>query len=121
VACNDGDWAAVRRGINGPGYMQHEASYAKYLSICRNLQSIADSWLKFDGIADQRVASKVFDICVNLGLSSGVKLLQRTVNLSGAHLRVDGIFGPRTLEATNACDPTMLLNTLCLKLGEVPK
>jgi len=37
AACNDSDWNAVRRGINGPGYQAHTVSLRRYLGICDSL------------------------------------------------------------------------------------
>jgi lysozyme family protein len=68
-------------------------------------------WLTlYDQIADQKIANTLFDFGVNSGLSRAVKTLQKILNdvMSGPFV-VDGIFGPATLAATNACDSTKLL------------
>ena len=34
IACADADWAALRRGINGPGYTKDAPTYSRYLRFC---------------------------------------------------------------------------------------
>jgi len=64
-----------------------------------------EGYWRFDTIADQRVATKVFDMAV--------KLLQRSLNVYGAGLRVDGAFGAETSRAVNSRDPELILDLLC--------
>ena len=40
-----------------------------------------------------------FDMCVNQGRGTAVKVLQRAANAKGANLKVDGGLGPSTLKA----------------------
>ena len=40
-----------------------------------------------------------FDMCVNQGRGTAVKILQRSANAKGANIDVDGGFGPATLKA----------------------
>lgn len=72
----------------------------------------SDFWeaLGLTAIRSQMVALRTFDIAVNAGHRAATKILQRAVNalLKGkrsekrpAKLRVDGVLGPKTLEATN--------------------
>lgn len=65
-----------------------------------------DYWLPlYDGIENQEVANSLFDMAVNAGVQTAIKLLQRTLNeLLAGPLVVDGVFGPKTLSAVNACD-----------------
>ena len=74
----------------------------------------ANYWneIRGDDILDQALANKVFDIAVNQGLGSSVRLLQQAVNdlqLGGAQLTVDGEIGPHTLAAVNALPASSLL------------
>jgi lysozyme family protein len=71
----------------------------------------ADYWC-FDGIESQRVATKAFDMAVNMGLRRAVKLLQTALNANGARLVVDGLYGGRTEAAVNAADEALLLRQL---------
>lgn len=50
--------------------------------------------VKLDECPNQRVANEVFDMCVNAGISAGVKILQKVLGLPA-----DGKFGPVTLSA----------------------
>ncbi len=51
----------------------------------------------FDGISDERAATKIFDFYVNMVPSSAVKVVQRSVRLTD-----DGKWGPKTEQAVNA-------------------
>jgi lysozyme family protein len=52
---------------------------------------------QYDGINDQDVANKVFDLTVNVGKVHGVKILQQAAGVA-----TDGLYGPNTERATNA-------------------
>jgi lysozyme family protein len=67
-----------------------------------------DYW-RYDGIANQDVATKIFDMAVNMGPPTAHRLLQMALNAQGQAVAVDGVFGPQTLAATNRVDPTRLL------------
>lgn len=72
----------------------------------------AEYW-KFDKICSQRVATKVFDMAVNMGVGTATRLLQKAVNASP-----DGILGPKTLDAVNTMEPeAVLLNLVNLSLA----
>jgi lysozyme family protein len=69
-----------------------------------------DYW-KFDGISSQRIATKVFDACVNMGPTQAVRLLQ--VSLGGIQagpVIADGKFGPETVAHANAADEEKLID-----------
>src|ERR1700676_300695 len=51
----------------------------------------------YDGIADQDVAWKVFDLGVNVGKVHAVKILQHAVGTN-----MDGVYGPNTERLTNS-------------------
>lgn len=65
-----------------------------------------DYW-RFDGIESQRVATKLFDMAVNMGLRTAVKLLQR-----GLEIQADGVFGPKTEFEVNHRLPDVVLEIL---------
>ena len=69
-----------------------------------------DYW-KFDGVTDERVATKMLDMVVNLGI--GMRLIQRA-----AGVREDGVYGPKTEAAINALDPDAALEKLSLAAGQ---
>ena len=70
-----------------------------------------DYWC-FDGMESEAVATKVFDMAVNMGLRRAIRLLQATLNTNGAALLADGIYGPKTEAAVNAADPGLLMTQL---------
>lgn len=67
---------------------------------------------KFDGVASQVIATKVFDMDVNDGLPSGIKLAQESLVQCGYPVAVDDSYGPATESAINSCDPGKLMNAL---------
>lgn len=72
----------------------------------------ADYW-RFSGIASQRVATKIFDMAVNMGRKTATKLVQDGLNLMGASLMPDGLWGPATENCVNAVGPEEMLEMLC--------
>lgn len=67
---------------------------------------------KYRMIGSQQVATKVFDLAVNMGSTQAHKLLQRAVNDTAAKSRVirtDGFLGARSFEAINWEVPEILL------------
>jgi lysozyme family protein len=71
-------------------------------------------WLPvFDLIDDQDVATKTFDMAVNMGPKQGVKILQRACTACGFRVVDDGALGPNTLAAVNSCAPAALLLAMC--------
>src|SRR4029077_11303247 len=58
-------------------------------------------------IKDQQIATKVFDMSVNMGASQAHRLVQRALGIAD-----DGVCGPRTFAAINNADPTMLMVTI---------
>jgi lysozyme family protein len=70
-----------------------------------------DYWT-YSRIQDQDVATKVFDLAVNLGPAAAHRLLQTALNARGETVAVDGVFGPETLAAANRGDPAQLLQEL---------
>jgi len=75
-----------------------------------------DWWDKYryGGINDQGVATKIFDMAVNMGARQAHKLLQRAANEVMGHknLAEDGIIGPQTLAVVNSVDSKRLLSAL---------
>jgi len=85
----------------------------------------ADYW-KFGEITSQRVATKVFDLAVNMGEYVAVRLLQVSVGvIEAGPLIADGKLGPQTIAATNAADEEKLMDELkaqaCLYYAKIGK
>lgn len=56
----------------------------------------------YEHIQDLALATKVFDLAVNMGGRQAHKLLQRAVRSSGITLTEDGMLGPRSFSAISA-------------------
>lgn len=71
-------------------------------------------WEKYHygAIADQTLATKVFDTSVNMGAIQAHKLLQRGLWSCGIKLVDDGILGLETLAAINKTTPLAVLSGL---------
>lgn len=67
----------------------------------------------YDGIAFQKLATKVFDFAVNMGHAAAHKLLQRALCKCGKTVTIDGNFGPATLAAVNQVNGPDLTAALC--------
>ena len=57
---------------------------------------------KCDKIKSQMIATKVFDMAVNMGVGQAWKLVQRACNTLGTQLVEDGKAGPATLAAVDS-------------------
>ena len=80
---------------------------------------LRDFWKpgRYGSIRSQSVATKAFDLAVNMGRKTAARLLQTAVNEMdgrrlGGKLKVDGVIGPRTLKAVNSLAPANLLTEL---------
>lgn len=73
-----------------------------------------DWWDKYlySLINNQKIATKVFDLAVNMGAKQSHKLLQRAVNATGGDLVDDGVIGQKTREAVNLASPEAVLAAL---------
>ena len=72
----------------------------------------SDYW-QFSGLQSQRVATKVFDLAVNMGPIPAVRLLQLSLGaIQAGPVVADGQLGPRTISAANAADEGRLMDEL---------
>jgi len=64
----------------------------------------------YDRIRSLDVATKVFDLAVNMGPAAAHRCLQRALHACGYRLvTVDGVIGPQTINAANAVRPKAML------------
>lgn len=72
-------------------------------------------WDKYNygSIIDQNIATKTMDVSVNCGPSRAHKFAQEAANSCGAKLTVDGILGPKSIEAINKCDSKAWMKAMC--------
>lgn len=70
-----------------------------------------DFWQKgkFEEIDDEKVATQVFDLSVNLGIRAAVSVLQRALRSVGINVQEDGLMGSQTLSAVSNSEPRCLL------------
>ena len=67
---------------------------------------------KLGYIRDKNLAYVMNDYMINSYAGGVVKRVQRILNSRGASLNVDGLMGPKTLEAIHACDPKWLIDEI---------
>lgn len=115
VEVTDNNGGKVIAGINSRSYPKEEAAIAAVVPSLRAAPVsrfyLAYFWqpLQLASLSWQDVANRVLASAVNMGMYSGVKLLQEAVNACGAVIVVDGKVGPVTIAAANAADPAALL------------
>jgi lysozyme family protein len=115
---HEGGWSNRRQDRGGPtmegltlavaqryGIMTEEA--LRNISDADLMRIYRDGYWKFDGVNDQRVATKMFDLCVNFGDGTEIKMIQVIVGVSA-----DGVYGPATEAAINAMDPDQLIQDI---------
>lgn len=68
---------------------------------------------RFELVKDQILGTKLFDMGVNMGNTQAWRLAQRAANKYGCNLDVDGLVGPRTMQAINSLDPDHFTHTVC--------
>ena len=75
-------------------------------------------WNKYhyDRVIDCEIATKLFDMSINMGGRQAHKLLQYSLRTLGANIVVDGIIGPATISATNIEDPEILLDEIAINI-----
>jgi lysozyme family protein len=79
-----------------------------------------DYWLRLrlGEIANDAIAQKLLDTAINIGQGTAAKLLQKSLCDIGIPVKVDGLMGPKTIDATNRADPEKLMAILKARLIE---
>jgi lysozyme family protein len=76
----------------------------------------------YEGLDDSRVATKIFDLAVNMqdvgSHGPAIRIVQEALNALGAGLDVDGCWGPQTEASVNAANPVQLLAQLCQEAAD---
>lgn len=86
----------------------------KHLSQDQAVAIYRVNYWRWDDIAAPALAIKLFDIGVNCGTGTAIKLLQKAVNaFVKPPLPVDGQLGRATLKAVNSQPPADLMRALC--------
>lgn len=89
--------------------LQGQSSFPHNLDSNSDLQARVVSFYQqnywhYDGINDQTVANKIFDLAVNVGQVHAIKITQMSVGVTQ-----DGVYGPATEAAINATSNGSLL------------
>ncbi len=79
------------------------------LDIFNMPKSYAIKLYRYERINDQPLATKVFDLSINMGAKQCHKILQRTCNKISGDLDIDGILGIVSFNVINSLDPRWLL------------
>lgn len=102
-------------GVNSASYPKQFAAIAALPQAERG-PAVLDFYDTYEwdagyaAIVSNEPAKRVFDMGVNSGERNAVRTLQiATTKLSVATLDLDGLWGPITLAAVNACDPMALV------------
>jgi len=80
-------WKYIDKGLEPPFELVKEFYYENY-------------WRPFEEVKDERIKTLLFETAINLGTRQAVKLAQKVLGV-----KVDGILGPKTLQALNSADP----------------
>lgn len=75
-------------------------------------------WNKYhyERASSQPIATKIFDLSVNMGAGTAHKLVQTAINrilIEKDKLKVDGILGTKSFNALNGIKPGLLMEALC--------
>lgn len=112
--------------VNDPNDLGGETKYGiskrsyphldiKNLTVEQAIEIYRRDWwdkYRYGDIKDQDVATKVFDLSVNMGPATAHRLLQEALVFLGYDIAVDGIIGPQTIGAANKTAPRRLLQVL---------
>lgn len=115
----DDPGGATNFGITQNTLSQYRFTHPDFPDSVRDLTEdeakriYADVYWIWSGIEDDPLASKLFDMGVNMGLSKAVKGLQAVLSMLGHILVQDGRLGPVTLLQANSEHPSNVLSGLC--------
>jgi lysozyme family protein len=112
--------------VNDPNDLGGETKYGiskrsyphldiKNLTVEQAIEIYRRDWwdkYRYGDIKDQDVATKVFDLSVNMGPVTAHRLLQEALVFLGYPVEIDGIIGPQTIAAANKADPRRLLHVI---------
>lgn len=100
-------YAGIARNMNPhwKGWKDIDAGGIPDTSLVREFYKV-EFWdrIRGDDLVNQDVARMLFDFGVNAGWRTALKLAQLTVGV-----QPDGVVGPKTLNALNACNPELFV------------
>ena len=95
--------------------LPHDRDSIRNLTQEQAIEIYREHWWEkygFERLQDQRVATKFFDLAVNLGPQRATRFLQQALVRCGAQIEVDGLLGERTIAAANEAPAECVLNQL---------
>jgi lysozyme family protein len=101
-------WSIIDQSKGGSGFPENLKTNAPLNERVKDFYR--DSFWQFSVIKDQSVATKLFDMCVNMGKKESVLLLQTILVHDYGHkeLELDGVWGPMTEKLVNLPSPWTL-------------
>ena len=116
IVSDDPPGAHAISGINSAAYPEEYAAVAALPQSQRG-PAVEDFyrvhvWHQFENQLSDVIAERVLDMAVNSGPVTGVKVLQNAIYSLNPNQTVDGVWGPATIQAANACDQDKLLAAL---------
>lgn len=99
-----------------PEYGIHSCEDLKHIKLDVVKKIYYQLYWRFGLVNNQQVATKIFDIVVNLGLTGGSRVVQRAVNQCNVFVAVDGQWGVQTERAVNRVASEKLLPSLVANL-----
>ncbi len=134
VLAHEGGWSndaadpggPTSRGITFPIFREwagDQATFEQFRELSRDDAAAIYRVLFWDRhgldrVDDQDCATKLFDAVVNLGPRTAFRLAQLACAGAGQTVDVDGVLGPQTLTAINACQPRVWLREMALEMAE---
>lgn len=73
---------------------------------------------EFDQLQSQKLANKLLDLCVWMGVPTAIRLVQAALHAADDTVAVDGKMGPQTLMAMNLTDEWTLVRELRVRAAE---
>jgi lysozyme family protein len=68
--------------------------------------------LRLNEVRNQYIANYIFDWAVNGGVRTAARYVQIALNLEKIWVDIDGVIGPRTIEAVNKANPDVMMKIL---------
>ena len=91
---------------------QYPALDIAKLTLAEAKEIYREDYWNYGEIISQPVATKVFDMAVNMGHGRAHRILQEALQNVGEPVRIDGVLGPQTIKAANGSEYEELLKEI---------
>lgn len=110
----DDPGGVTKYGISARSYLQLGPDGIRRLTREDAIAIYRRDWWDRYGYAKlpDPIATKVFDLSVNMGAGAAHRRLQEALRACGYPVAVDGVIGPQTLSAAQKADPKRLMSEL---------